>query len=217
MNTRFKAVNGITTLLLLPLLNGCLQTTPTLAQSAPPNQSAIQSTAAGQAVVARGSAGAAEKAAPPLPSTPRRGGEYSVEQAFFDCSNIGRNSLAVDLMKTIFEAGLRQSINRKYAGTAGNYKFTPTKRGEETVTATIDLTPAVMIAGVQAKQMTAITCEQGCGWNIRTLEFGPLSAADGRRVSNWAAKARAASKQNFKVEASTHKGRTFLMCDVTHD
>lgn len=142
----------------------------------------------------------------------------SLAAAFESCIDMGDNPLAHGLMTTIWDPGTRATFQSKFGGLAR--KLQHTNFDDAGTVASIELVSPPLVAGSAPKALTALTCPEGCGLAVFTLEFGVLPPAQKVRLQAWVRQARATrwepTGEMLKVELRTNKrGEQALVCDVS--
>lgn len=142
----------------------------------------------------------------------------SLAAAFESCIDMGDNPLAHGLMTTIWDPGTRATFQSKFGGLAR--KLQHTNFDDAGTVASIELDSPPLVAGSAPKALTALTCPEGCGLAVFTLEFGVLPPAQKVRLQAWVRQARATrwepTGEMLKVELRTNKrGEQALVCDVS--
>lgn len=158
-------------------------------------------------------AAASAQAAPLKPLAP-----LGLTAAFFDCAQIGRNALALDLLHSVGDSAMRVALQAKHAAAARNYSFV--RNGADIATARVELINPPRIAGLAPHALSAKGVEDGGGLAIFTLEFGQLTSRERADLAKWALSAAEGivvdGSLPAKVQVATSPGNVSLVCDVSN-
>jgi hypothetical protein len=143
----------------------------------------------------------------------------SLDEGFRTCTALSKNSLADDLLRSVWDPVVRAAYLKKHSAEIRSFSFNETADAEEG-TATVELLPIVTVAGLRPLSLSASGNPRGGGLAYWELRLGRLSPEGLRRVAAWVKTAPAThwdpTGEDLKVQLLKRPGNLVsLLCDLS--